>query len=155
MRLPASNADASQVAQSVRVVNRTASDLSIACGTSVPVTCSAGQIVTVAAASKSLGLVGVSRLTDHVAGVETVTYSHKGQLGRLASSRGNDVFDLYYSEVRVIHRWYTEAQSPSPALVIFEKRDLSQWMASLPDETFLGDLCMPGTHDSCALYGCE
>lgn len=31
---------------------------------------------------------------------------------------------------------------------------LCDFMAYLPDDTALGDLCLPGTHESCALYGC-
>lgn len=41
------------------------------------------------------------------------------------------------------------------SLLILPARNLAAWMADVPDNTPLGDLCMPGTHETCALYGCK
>ncbi|MBW0512930.1 hypothetical protein O181_052645 [Austropuccinia psidii MF-1] len=41
----------------------------------------------------------------------------------------------------------------SIALMALESRDFSNWMSSLPDQVALTSLTIPGSHQSCALYG--
>ncbi|WRT63949.1 uncharacterized protein IL334_000876 [Kwoniella shivajii] len=39
------------------------------------------------------------------------------------------------------------------SLIILEKPDTANFLSRIPDNTHLGDITLPGTHESCALYG--
>ncbi|POW19893.1 hypothetical protein PSHT_04063 [Puccinia striiformis] len=41
----------------------------------------------------------------------------------------------------------------SVSIMILKNRDFSNWMADLPDEVPISELTIPGSHQSCALYG--
>lgn len=41
------------------------------------------------------------------------------------------------------------------SVIVTSRPGTADWMGGLEDDTPLGELCMPGTHESCALYGCE
>jgi hypothetical protein len=43
----------------------------------------------------------------------------------------------------------------APTVIILKRPDTANWMGEMDNETPLGDLCIPGTHESCALYGGE
>jgi hypothetical protein len=41
------------------------------------------------------------------------------------------------------------------SLIFIARPNLEEWMRNVPDGTLLSDLCVPGTHESTALHGCE
>ncbi|RSH92629.1 hypothetical protein EHS25_008074 [Saitozyma podzolica] len=41
----------------------------------------------------------------------------------------------------------------APTVVLYRHLPLADFMADIPDDTPLGDISLPGTHESCALYG--
>jgi hypothetical protein len=43
----------------------------------------------------------------------------------------------------------------APTVVLYRRLPLADFMADIPDDMPLGDISLPGTHESCALYGCE
>ena len=45
-------------------------------------------------------------------------------------------------------------ENPTSTILIYRKPDTADFMASLPDDMHLGEIAMPGTHESCAMYGC-
>ncbi|EST08880.1 Phospholipase C, phosphatidylinositol-specific, X domain protein [Kalmanozyma brasiliensis GHG001] len=47
----------------------------------------------------------------------------------------------------------TDPTTSTVHILLLPQRDLSTWMTSLPSTDPISSLCIPGTHESCALYG--
>ncbi|CBQ69076.1 related to 1-phosphatidylinositol phosphodiesterase precursor [Sporisorium reilianum SRZ2] len=47
----------------------------------------------------------------------------------------------------------TDTSSNTLHILLLPQRDLATWMSTLPATDPLSSLCIPGTHESCALYG--
>ncbi|WVW82072.1 hypothetical protein I302_104077 [Kwoniella bestiolae CBS 10118] len=43
--------------------------------------------------------------------------------------------------------------STKDVIIIYEKPDTANFLSRIPDDTHLGEITLPGTHESCALYG--
>ncbi|GAK66430.1 PLC-like phosphodiesterase [Moesziomyces antarcticus] len=65
--------------------------------------------------------------------------SASGGLG----SKGEEVYALQSSD----------AATNTVHVLLLPKIDMAAWMATLPDGDLVSALCVPGTHESCALYG--
>lgn len=48
-----------------------------------------------------------------------------------------------------------ERSVSEPSLVLFRAPSTASFLACVPDERSIADLSLPGTHDTCAFYGCE
>ncbi|OCF73596.1 hypothetical protein I204_05439 [Kwoniella mangroviensis CBS 8886] len=44
-------------------------------------------------------------------------------------------------------------RSTRDTVIIYEKPDTANFLSRIPDDTHLGEITLPGTHESCALYG--
>ncbi|WWC58401.1 uncharacterized protein I303_100941 [Kwoniella dejecticola CBS 10117] len=44
-------------------------------------------------------------------------------------------------------------QQPRDVVILLEKPDTANFLSRIPDDTPLGDITLPGTHESCAMYG--
>ncbi|WWD18068.1 hypothetical protein CI109_102515 [Kwoniella shandongensis] len=49
--------------------------------------------------------------------------------------------------------WRRSGPTPINTILIFLQPDTANFLSHIPDNTPLGDLTLPGTHESCALYG--
>jgi 1-phosphatidylinositol phosphodiesterase len=47
----------------------------------------------------------------------------------------------------------TDAATNTVHVLLLSRIDMAAWMATLPDGDLISSLCVPGTHESCALYG--
>lgn len=47
----------------------------------------------------------------------------------------------------------TDATTNTVHILVLPQRDLKTWMSSLPSSDPISSFCIPGTHESCALYG--
>lgn len=65
--------------------------------------------------------------------------STSGGLGR----KGEEVYALQS----------TDAATNTVHVLLLSRIDMAAWMATLPDGDLISSLCVPGTHESCALYG--
>lgn len=61
---------------------------------------------------------------------------------------------LHSSAPTVLAYHLLDGPSASPTLLLFRTRPTTDWMRDIPDYTPLGAMVIPGTHESCALYGC-
>jgi hypothetical protein len=46
-------------------------------------------------------------------------------------------------------------KSGEQTLVVLSAPPVESWLSHLPNDMALGDVALPGTHQSTALYGCE
>ncbi|RSH85971.1 uncharacterized protein EHS24_004158 [Apiotrichum porosum] len=60
---------------------------------------------------------------------------------------------LHSSAPTVLAYHLLDGPSASPTLLLFRTRPTTDWMRDIPDYTPLGAMVIPGTHESCALYG--
>jgi hypothetical protein len=49
----------------------------------------------------------------------------------------------------------SKAQPIGPCLVLIRMPDTASFLAGVPSDRSIADLSLPGTHDTCAFYGCE
>ncbi|KIR56088.1 hypothetical protein I315_01153 [Cryptococcus gattii Ru294] len=59
--------------------------------------------------------------------------------------------DSGYSAYQLLKE--TPSRGNKHFIIIFSKSDTANFMSSIPDDTPLGNLTLPGTHQSCAVYG--
>jgi len=49
----------------------------------------------------------------------------------------------------------SEAQPAGPCLVLIRRPDTASFLAGVPSDRSIAHLSLPGTHDTCAFYGCK
>lgn len=49
--------------------------------------------------------------------------------------------------------WIQEGENQT--ILVYKVPEASDFLGTIPDDRSLSDVCLPGTHESCAMYGCE
>lgn len=48
-----------------------------------------------------------------------------------------------------------QREGKADCMVMYARPDTAGFMSRLSDDVTIADLALPGTHDTCAYYGCE